>query len=156
MALRKAAEDEGKPADVDITSLIDMTFLLLIYLISIRQVAVAELAAALTLPVASQANPELQRDRDRLIVNVDKDGDIYVARTRFSMDDLGKVLHREATRESDEEGFAKRPVFIRADANLAFGVVQDVMLKCREARIWKLTLRTMEPPPGTRRLENTP
>ena len=127
------------------TSLIDMTFLLLIFFVSIQQVASMELAAELTLPVASQGNPELQQDRDRLIVNVDQAGDIYIARTRMTKEQLRKVLLREAERGRDVEGFALRPVFIRADGDLPFGAVQDILLICREARIWKLSLRITQP-----------
>jgi len=155
MALRRPQIKEQQTADVDIAPLIDMTFLLLIFFICTRQVAYAELDAALTLPQATQGNPEKERDRDRLIVNIDKHGDIYIGRTRFRYEELPGVLANVAAQERDADEFAKRPVFIRADAGLEFGKVQDVMLMCRDARIWKLALRTLRPPEAAAR-ENGP
>ena len=146
MALvKRIRHGEDKPAEVNVTSLIDITFLLIVFFISIWQVAHMELAAELTLPLASQGNPELQQDKDRLIVNLDKDGDIYIARTRLTREELGKILSREAARSREPDGFARRPVFIRADADLAFGAVRDVMLICRKAHIWRLSLRISKP-----------
>ena len=75
-------------------------------------------------------------------MNVDKFGDYYVAGMRLPGERLRALLAREARRLRDAEGFAERPVFIRADADLAFGRIQDVMLMCRDVRIWKLSLRT--------------
>ena len=132
----------SKPVEVDIAPLIDITFLLVVFFMSIWQAAHMEVAAQLALPEAAQGNPEVQQDQDRLIVNVDKDGDYYVANARLSSEKLAGLLAREATRRLDAEGFAVRPVFIRADADLPFVHVRDVMLMCRDVRIWKLSLRT--------------
>ena len=142
---RKSKVARDNQVEVSITSLIDMTFLLLIFFVSIQQVATMELAADLKLPLASQGNPELEQERDRLIVNVDQGGDIYIARTRITRNELKNVLLREAARSRDAEGFANRPVFIRADGDLAFGIVQDVLITCRDARVWKLSLRISQP-----------
>jgi len=127
---------------VDIAPLVDVVFLLLVFFMSIWQAAHIEVKAELSLPKAMQGDPELQRDRDRLIVNVDKVGDYYVAGARLPGERLRALLAEEALRSRDVEGFAERPIFIRADADLAFGRIQDIMLMCRDARIWKLSLRT--------------
>jgi len=146
MAISKGRNgDEGKPAEVNIAPLIDVTFLLIVFFMSIWQASHIEVKAELLLPEATQGNPELQRDRDRLIVNIDKDGDIYVSNMRYSIEDLSTLLAREAERSRGEDGFAERPVFIRADGDLPFGDVQAVMMICRDWRIWRLALRTRKP-----------
>lgn len=139
---KKAASDEGKPAEVDIAPLIDVVFLLIVFFMSIWQAAHIEVKAELSLPDASQGNPEVQQDRDRLVVNIDENGHYYVANSRLSKETLAAVLAREATMAHAPDGFSDRQVFIRADADLAFGKVRDVMLMCRDARIWQLRLRT--------------
>ena len=136
--------------EVDLAPLIDVTFLLIVFFMSIWQAAHIEVAAKLSLPDAAQGNPELQQDRDRLVVNVDRDGDYYVANRRLSKEQLTALLGREGERERDKDNWAKRPVFIRADADLPFGKVQDIMLICRDVRIWKLSLRTKGRPRGSR------
>lgn len=141
---RQRRRGGSSPADVDIAPLVDVVFLLLVFFMSIWQAAHIEVKAELSLPDTLQGDPEIQRDRDRLIVNVDKFGDYYVAGTRLDKQQLRLLLTREALRSRDDEGFAERPVFIRADAGLAFGTVQDVMSMCRDVRIWKLSLRTRQ------------
>lgn len=131
-------------AKVDITSLIDIVFLLLIFLMVVAITAFNETNAELNLPVASQANPEKHEERDRLIINVDRDGDIYVMNTRMSAGALGKLLKQVARRTIGEDGYSERPIYIRADENRPFGEIHDVMNMCREARIWKLSLRAAE------------
>ena len=142
---KKRDKTDDYSANVNITPLIDVTFLLIVFFMSIWQAAHIEVAAELSLPAASQGTPEVQKDRDRFIVNIDQDGDYYIAKTRLSKEELTRLLGREARRNLDAEGFAKRPVFIRADAGLSFGQVQDVMLICRDLHIWKLSLRARKP-----------
>lgn len=142
MTSKPRGKGGNEPAAVDIAPLVDVVFLLLVFFMSIWQAAHIEVKAELSLPDTLQGDPELQRDRDRLIVNVDKFGSYYVSGIRLDAEQLRMLLTREAVRSRDAEGFAKRPVFIRADADLAFGRIQDVMFMCRDVRIWKLSLRT--------------
>lgn len=144
-AKKREAETEAK---VDITPLIDVVFLLLIFVMAISQLAAVELQANLSLPVAAQANPEQEGERDRLIINLDENGDIYVANFLLSRADLNRILAREARRTMGEDGFSTRPVYIRADADLPFGEVQDVMTMCREHKIWRLSLRVIRAEEG--------
>ena len=141
---RKPGRAEDEPAEVDIAPLIDVVFLLIVFFMSIWQAANLEVVKNLELPTVSQGNPETQADADRLIVNVNRGGDYYVSNSRLSAEALRAFLRKDAARSRDAEGFATRPVFIRADADLRFGKVRDVMAMCRDARIWKLSLRTTD------------
>jgi biopolymer transport protein ExbD len=145
----KIATGKTSHADVDLAPLIDVTFLLIVFFMSIWQAAHIEVSASLSLPRSSQGNPQIQQDRDRLIINIDKAGDYYIAKRRLSRADLTQILRGEVSRGADASGWAKRPVFIRADANLPFSEIRDVMLLCREMRVWKLGLRTRQERKGT-------
>jgi len=144
---RNPDKRDGAPADVDIAPLIDVVFLLIVFFMSIWQAAHIEVAAELTLPAADQGNPEVQQDRDRLIVNIDGHGGYHVSNQRYSKEGLAQILAREANTARDVEGFADRPIVIRADADLPFGDVREVMMMCRDVRIWKLSFRTRGPIP---------
>ena len=145
MAMSKAKLKTSDPAEINLTSLMDCIFLLIIFFASIWQAANMEVEAKLTLPEAAQGNPELQQDSDRLIVNIDRDRDIHVSNVRMSREQLSKILAVERAHQHDKEGFGTRPVFIRADENLPFGEVQEVMKVCQKNRLWKLSLRTIKP-----------
>lgn len=137
--------ESGDEAHVDMTPMIDVTFLLIIFFVTIQQLTVLEVATRVTLPRASQANPESAEDKDRLIVSVDYDGRCYVANEPQDMDQLSQLLKREAeTGKRDAEGYSTRTIFIRADITAPYGIVQDIMTKCREQDIYRLAFRVQE------------
>ena len=141
----KRLEDSGS-ADVDIAPLIDVVFLLLVFFMSIWQAAHMEVKAELTLPTGPQANPEIKRDQDRLVVNVDFEGTYYVSNRQYGLQELRtQVLRPEADRNRDAEGFSTRTVYIRADRDINWGEVRDVMEACRQVGIWKLAFRVSVP-----------
>jgi biopolymer transport protein ExbD len=135
----------GQNGEVDIAPLIDVVFLLLVFFMSIWQAAHMEVQAQLQLPSALQGDPEQQQDQDRMVVNIDENGDYFVANRRLTQRELTGVLYEEAERSRDAEGFSTRQIFIRGDAYRPFEDVQTVMRICRELRIWKLALRTTKP-----------
>jgi len=130
------------PAAVDITPLIDIVFLLLVFFMSIWQAAHMEVQAELVLPLAKHGDPRQQQDRDRLVVNIDQAGECYVSNRKLTPEQLAALLAEEARRSLDVEGFAQRPVIIRADGSRPWSEVRDIMALCRKNSIWKLSLRT--------------
>ena len=142
MSSRKRRKSGEQTTEVDIAPLIDVVFLLVVFFMSIWQAAHIEVAGELSLPRATQADPEIQQDRDRLVINVDQDGDFYVGNRRLGREELLALIVREGQRDPDPDGFSNRAVYIRGDANLPFARIQEVMRMCRLARVWKLTLRT--------------
>jgi biopolymer transport protein ExbD len=133
------------PAAVDITPLIDIVFLLLVFFMSIWQAAHMEVQAELVLPIAAHGDPRQQQDRDRLVVNIDHAGECYVSNRKLSPEQLAALLAEEASNSRDVEGFARRPVIIRADGSRPWSEVRDIMTLCRSNSIWKLSLRTSVP-----------
>ena len=140
----KTREPEGgEDAKVDMTPMIDVTFLLIIFFVTIQQLTVQETAAQVVLPKAKQANPETADEKDRLIVSIDADGTYYVGPTRMDMARVDQALKREAALR-DADGFAKRIIFVRADVAAPYGKVQDVMAQCRRHKIIRLAFRVRE------------
>ena len=136
----KAKDDVAK---VDVTPLIDVVFLLLIFLIIVVLTAASEITAELTLPMSRLADPEKRRDQDVLIVNLDNQGRTLVMAEWRTEDELRALLVREANRSMAPDGFAERSIYIRAHRDRPFGEVQDILGMCRDARIWKISLRAL-------------
>ena len=147
---RGSRRREDPVARVDITSLIDIVFLLLIFLIVVMITAYNEVRAELDLPEANQANPEAREERDRLIVNLDRYGHLSVMNMRLTLGELSRLLAEAGAKSLGPDGYSERPVYIRAHEDRPFGEVQDIMGACRDARIWKLSLRA-EPPERAQR-----
>ena len=147
--VREAKGDEA--AEVDMTPMIDVTFLLIIFFVTIQQLTVQEVAVKVTLPRARQANPETSAEKDRLIVTIDESGAFHVGPfNNLSLNEVSDHLSREAgpdganTATRDAEGFAKRNIFVRADMTAPYGSVQDVMAECRKYKLWKLQFRVRQ------------
>ena len=79
------SQSAGPPLEVDMTPLIDVTFLLLVFFMVISVFNEVERTAALELPVALQANIEQDVAKERMIVNVERDGTIRLYNQTMDM-----------------------------------------------------------------------
>ncbi len=142
---RKRQRRGPRTADVDIAPLIDVVFLLIIFFMSIWQAAYIEVEAQLDLPINPQGNPEKSRDPDHFVVNVDRNGNYVVSGRIVSGEELASLIHAQADRARNKEGLSARPIVIRAHAQERFGLVQDILMMCRDAKALKVSLRTQLP-----------
>lgn len=140
MAKRKAA-DEDK-VEVNVIALIDITFLIIVFLLVTSEFASVDRMENLELPSAIEAKPE-RASKDRLIIGVDRDGNIIVAGRKKTLQELRWVL--EAERESRRENIdteTEQPILIQADRNVQFGSVRDVIRVASEVNFRKLSFST--------------
>lgn len=136
-----AALSEG--AVFDMTPMIDVTFLLIIFFMCITELA-DQSKAKLRLPVAVKA--EIDRHiPGRLIINVLDDGKIQVMGQNIAEAELDRMLTIEAaTCPRDEDGFPNKAIFIRADRHVEFRYVQNVMAISMTHKLWKLAFATKD------------
>ncbi len=171
MARRKADTD----VEVDMTPMIDMTFLLIIFFIIVNDLSQQELEE-LKLPVAKMAGHD-DPPPGRPILNVLPDGTIVWKRRKLfwdGMDTMGRqdpirkgrpdyywkladTLRDEVVpfmkKEFDEnlqKELVDDPILIRADRNTPFKYIQRIMEVCtREGiLIWKVQLAASEETPS--------
>ncbi len=126
--------------EIDMTPMIDVTFLLLIFFVIISTLTRMETAANVELPVADQAQPEEAPDPGQLVINVEKNGDIYILGQKRSEAEIRAILAREAKRSMGKDGFSNQSIVIRGDEELKYSKVQWLMKECLSHRIWKLRL----------------
>lgn len=127
---------EDIDVDIDMSPMIDMVFLLLIFFIVAS--AMVELAKpAVSLPSAKAAKVP-KEITGRLMVSIDRDRQIWI--------DMNKVnIEEMKTRVKDElEKDAELRVFIRADEDVPYGVCKEVMLACKEVEAVNLIYATFE------------
>ncbi len=122
-ARRKRTED---PVSFQITSMIDMTFLLLIFFMVTSRISKEQVKLDIKLPRASAATvPTDLSNRD--IINVDGEGQFYVA--SVPVDDEQLKAHLKAR-------FAAHPplkIYYRADEATPYEVTQKFMDMAAEA-----------------------
>jgi len=127
-------------AAIDMAPMIDMVFLLLIFFMVAS--TVSELSKKqVEIPVASNAKvPE--QIADRRMLSIQADGQVFAGLDPVSLEQLEALL--TADMERDAETGSETRVFIRADRELPFSVVREVMKVCARTGASDLIFATFE------------
>ena len=129
--------------ELNMTPMIDIVFQLIIFFLVVSEFASYDRIADLTLPSASEAKAEDVAVPDRLIISVDRLGRIWIAGRERTMADVDRYLRVEKNQRGEERGKKTGlPVLIQADRNAAWRVIQDVIEKANELKIWRLSFAT--------------
>jgi len=149
--------DPETEMDMDMTPMIDVVFLLIIFFMVITDMTQQDLEE-LQLPVAINATADKPKpDEFRPVVNIKVDGSIWVKRRMYfdpeNPDDYKELrgfLTDVADKMKKEEGgvLPDEALLVRADMNTPFKYVQKVMEQCgyKGIQIWKVQLAASEAP----------
>ena len=137
--------DKGEAlANLSLTPLIDIVFLLLIFFLVATRFAEEERELDVVLPDASEARPLTSKPRE-LFVNIDKDGRYYVTAKVVNLPQLQKIL---------EAAYVNNPgrasVVIRADKRSRLEYTVAVINACKKAKIRDYRLTTKKTVDGRR------
>ena len=137
MSLRRRRRMRGeKPkAAVDMTSLIDLTFLLLVTFIV--TLPALEQGITIKLPQA-EADPLPEQDTKANVISVDKDGNIFLDQRQLTIDDLERTLREMVARDPNV------PVWVRGDESLSYGDVMNVVKVVYKCKVTKMALVTVD------------
>ncbi len=119
-------------AEINVTPMVDVMLVLLI----IFMVAAPMIQQGVSVNLPQIVTTDLPSDPDLLVVTVDRTGNVFVGKSRVGLSSLAEKLKainkRKGTRES----------FLRADKDVPYGVVVEVMAAMREAGIERLGMVT--------------
>lgn len=118
---------------VNMTPLIDVVFLIIIFFIMIMNVTEA-LSGKVTLPEADEAIKS--KDEDNLAVTIKSETLFYVGNIRVSLDNMDKLLKLQFPKP---KGYT---IQLRGDENIPYNIVQQVMQKIAAAGITNINLAT--------------
>jgi biopolymer transport protein TolR len=125
-------------AEINVTPLVDvMLVLLIIFMITAPML---KEGMDVNLPVAS-GTPQADQE-EQLILTLTKQGAIYLNQTAYTLEALRPKLQALYQARPD------RPVFLRADTEVPYGSVVQVMDEVKKAGIFKLGVITQ---PSTER-----
>lgn len=131
---RRAAEP--KDVSLQMISMIDIVFLLVIFFMCTTDLTRLQVDEDITLPVAHRGS---EGGEPRLVVNVCRDGAVRVLARSYDRRALEGFLAEEALRGAGADGRSALAVKVRADADVPYRFVQEVLTACRQAKIWKLS-----------------
>jgi len=126
---------QRESAGFQMAPMIDVVFLLLIFYMVLSVQAQWETKMGLEIPTAATGE-QATRTPVEIIINVDKDGNVFVNDTKMSLDRLEQLLKQVAA-------FEGNPVIIRADKNTNFENVIQILDRCRKVDIWNVSFATM-------------
>ena len=132
---RRAGRGEKLKATVDMTSLIDLTFLLLVTFI----VTLPALEQGISIMLPQAKTDQLPtKDRKANIVTVNKDNVIFLNDKPLSLSELESKLQEMASADPEV------PVLVRGDERLDYGSVMKVVKIVYKCKIHRMALVTAE------------
>ncbi|MHC4507021.1 MAG: ExbD/TolR family protein [Planctomycetota bacterium] len=135
--VRRLRRPKPVEAKMSMTPMIDIVFLLIFFFMVVTDMSNMEIESV-ALPFALEAEPD--GTGKRFIVSITDRGKIRIMRRTVSPDMLLQVLQKKVTESGrDQDGLPTVAVKIRADAKTEYKHIQEVMVKCMRAYIWKLS-----------------
>ena len=132
---RSRARQEGPQAKIDMNSLIDLTFLLLV--VFIVTLPTLEQSIHIMLPVG-KVNKAQDDKKVVFSISVDSQGKIFVGEKPTTIDDLKTELAAKVSGDPDLN------VLIRGDVRVSYGDVYDVVKVAKDCNVKHLGLVSVE------------
>src|SRR5262245_16824289 len=129
--MRIPARQISSQVGFNMTPMIDVVFLLIIFFLLSSHLARQEQHVPLPLPAAASGIAQSADERPRLTVNVVADGTLLTANRKIAVDELTRLMAERRSVHGDE-----LEVRIRADRSVAYDRVEPVLLACAKAGIW--------------------
>jgi biopolymer transport protein ExbD len=118
----------------NMTPMIDVVFLLIIFFLVSSHLAKQETQMELDLPIADSSTKPGGQETPRMTINVLDDGSLLLAGRRVRPGDL-----QQRFREKLAGAGEHLEVRIRSDRGVAYRDVEPVLLACARAGIWNVT-----------------
>ncbi len=140
MAGGNGYDSDGPVANINVTPLVDvMLVLLVIFMVTAPML---QQGVEVNLPKASTA--PLKGSQEQVVLSIDKAGQVFLgAGNQLPLDNLGKKVAAVLAARDEQD----RKVYLKADTELEYGRIMEVMGKLHEAGITQIGL--VSAPPGS-------
>ncbi len=122
-------------SEINVTPLVDVMLVLLI----IFMVTAPMIQQGVDVNLPEVVATELPAQTDLLVISVDRSGQVYLGNTPVPIRTLGQKLRAINRRKGSKEAF------VRADRDVPYGVVVQVMAEAKKAGIERLGMITEIP-----------
>ena len=142
--MRAPARTSGAGLDINMTPLVDIVFLLIVFFVVSSHLAKQEVQLQLDLPGSSSARRAAATHARRLVVNVLPGGQLMLTGRVVSIEELEKMVAHEG--RSAKELLEVR---IRSDRNVPYGRIEPVLLACARAGVWNVSFAVVQRDDGS-------
>lgn len=127
MKVRTQSDDE---TTFELTSMIDVVFLLIAFFMTVTSFASAEMVKV-EMPIAPEAKvPEDSRDRQ--FISIDKEGNYFLGAKPSNADEIEQAIAARA-QTADFKG-----VYLRADAETPYRYTSEIMKRCAKVGVFNI------------------
>ena len=134
---RRRNSEKRSMAEINVTPLVDVMLVLLI----IFMVTAPMLSMGIDVNLPRVKSKSIDIAEEKLVLSINENKEIFLNKTRLPLQDINAKLTAIFAERVDRE------IFLRADKNVSYGFVVEVMSEIRKAGIDKLGMIT-EPPEG--------
>ncbi|MDA8418267.1 MAG: protein TolR [Desulfobacteraceae bacterium] len=120
-------------ADINVTPLVDVMLVLLI----IFMVTAPMMTQGVNVDLPQTTAKPLKQDNKPVVITIDPQGDIFFDQIKGDR----KILQQQLAELAHNQG-TEQPIFLRADKQVPYGVVAQVMADIKEAGFSKLGMVT--------------
>ena len=138
-SLRKRNIGNKALAEINVTPLVDVVLVLLI----IFMVTAPMLSMGIDVNLPRVKSKSVDVTEEKLVLTINEAREIFLNKTKMQLGELNFKLEAIFSNRIDRE------VFLRADRNVPYGFVVEVMSEVRKAGVDKLGMIT-EPPEGAK------
>jgi biopolymer transport protein ExbD len=129
---------QPEASQMQLAPMIDIVFLLLTFFIVTWQFSRSETDMRISVP-SSQEGAEPNRSMSEIVINVDKDGRIFISSQELTRQQLQTRLEAIARVNKSQ------PVRLRGDAGASYQTMVEVIDIISRARIWNISFATERP-----------
>jgi len=119
-------------SDINVTPFVDVMLVLLI----IFMVTAPMMVQGLNVDLPEATAKPLDSEKEHLVITIDKNHLVYINDFKVSVEFLGEKLDKMLQGRSDRE------VYLKADKNIPYGIVVQVMAEIKKAGIEQLGMIT--------------
>ncbi|MDP7205669.1 MAG: biopolymer transporter ExbD [Pirellulaceae bacterium] len=130
----------GKGVDFNMTPMIDVVFLLIIFFLVSSHLAKQEVQMQLPLPDARSGTQAEDSQLPRLVVNISAGGQIRMAGRQLTLEQFQERLVKRREKYGQD-----LEVRIRSDRGVPYRNINPVMRRCAETGIWNVTFAVYRP-----------
>lgn len=132
---RKRNNESKLLAEINVTPLVDVVLVLLI----IFMVTAPMLQMGIDVNLPRVKSKSIDVTEEKIVLTINSEKEIFINKNKISVPDLGVKLESIFSNRIDRE------VFMRADKNVPYGFVVEVMSAVRKAGVDKLGMITESP-----------
>ena len=133
------SEQKPRPLRFNITPLIDVVFLLIVFFVMSNRMIQDEVAMELSLPRESSGETLDESDKGKLVVNVESADVFYFGAKRVTLEELRERLVREKARATRETS-----VRIRANRDVPYGAIEPILILCAKTGFTDVSFAVVE------------